>query len=62
LLNSIKPTHSLGESEQNEDIEKGLKQTRQHRESLKDIFAKLKSLDLAEEMKRTELNAMLEEF
>jgi hypothetical protein len=63
-IRSSKPIHSLGESELSEDIEKGLKQTLKHKveKSLKDIFAKLKSLDSAEEIKRTELNAMLEEF
>jgi hypothetical protein len=48
----------------NEDIEKGLKQTLKDKieRSLKDIFAKLKSLDSVEEIKRTELNAMLQAF
>ena len=47
-----------------EDIEKGFKQTLKDNveKSLKDIFAKLKALDSAEEIERTELNAMLQEF
>jgi hypothetical protein len=35
---------------------------RQNREIAVSIFTKLKSLDSAEEIKRTELNAVLEEF
>jgi hypothetical protein len=47
-----------------ENIERDLKQTLKDKveKSLKDIFSKLKSLDSAEEIKRTELNAMLQEF
>jgi hypothetical protein len=63
-IRSSKPIHSLGESELSENIERGLKQTLKDKveKSLKDIFAKLKSLDSAEEIERTELNAMLQEF
>jgi hypothetical protein len=63
-IRSSKSIHSLGESELSENIERDLKQTLKDKveKSLKDIFAKLKSLDSAEEIERTELNAMLQEF
>ena len=62
-IRSSKPIHSLGESELSENIERGLKQTLKDKveKSLKNIFAKLKSLDSAEEIERTELNAMLQD-